>query len=89
MKVLGADVARVMRSAAARGDEADFVRARKGARALVALICSIVLRARVVAIWRSGMSICCLFQSPSVLGTFSKLDTCQVLPIFWKGGIAG
>jgi len=30
MKVLGAEVARVIRSAAARGDEADLVRARKG-----------------------------------------------------------
>ena len=30
MKVLGAEVALVMRSAAARGEEADFVRARKG-----------------------------------------------------------
>lgn len=30
MNVFGAEVARVMRSAAARGDEADFVRARKG-----------------------------------------------------------
>ncbi len=30
MKVFGAEVARVMRSAAARGDEADFVSARKG-----------------------------------------------------------
>ncbi len=30
MKVLGAEVARVMRSTAARGDEADLVRARKG-----------------------------------------------------------
>lgn len=32
MKVLGAEVARVMRSMAARGEEADFVRARKGCR---------------------------------------------------------
>jgi len=30
MKVFGAEVARVMRSAAARGEEADLVRARKG-----------------------------------------------------------
>jgi hypothetical protein len=30
MNVLGAEVARMMRSAAARGEEADFVRARKG-----------------------------------------------------------
>jgi len=30
MKVLGAEVARVMRSMAARGDEADFESARKG-----------------------------------------------------------
>jgi hypothetical protein len=30
MKVLGAVVARVMRSAAARGEEADLVSARKG-----------------------------------------------------------
>jgi hypothetical protein len=29
-KVLGEDVARVMRSTAARGEVADFVRARKG-----------------------------------------------------------
>lgn len=32
MKVLGAEVARVMRSMAARGEEADLVRARKGWR---------------------------------------------------------
>jgi hypothetical protein len=32
MKVLGWEVALLMRSAAARGDEADFVRARKGCR---------------------------------------------------------
>jgi len=30
MKVLGAEVARVMRSMAARGEEADLVRARNG-----------------------------------------------------------
>lgn len=30
MKVLAAEVARVMRSAAARGEEADLVSARKG-----------------------------------------------------------
>ncbi len=30
MKVFGAEVARVMRSMAARGEDADFVRARKG-----------------------------------------------------------
>ncbi len=30
MKVLGVEVARVMRSAAARGEEADLVRARNG-----------------------------------------------------------
>lgn len=32
MKVFGAEVARVMRSMAARGEEADLVRARKGWR---------------------------------------------------------
>ena len=32
MKVLGAEVARLMRSMAARGEEADLVRARKGRR---------------------------------------------------------
>jgi hypothetical protein len=32
MKALAADVARVIRSTAARGDEADLVRARKGWR---------------------------------------------------------
>jgi hypothetical protein len=35
MKVLAAEVARVMRSTAARGDEADLVRARKGWMMLV------------------------------------------------------
>lgn len=35
MKVLGAEVARVMRSIAARGEDADFVRARKGCVTLV------------------------------------------------------
>jgi hypothetical protein len=30
IKVLGAEVARVIRSTAARGEEADFERARKG-----------------------------------------------------------
>jgi hypothetical protein len=40
----GADVAWLMRSAAARGDVADFERARKGSRALSARCCSMVLR---------------------------------------------
>ena len=40
--VLGALVACVIRSEAARGEVADFVRARNGSRALSALVCSMV-----------------------------------------------
>lgn len=40
--VFGAEVAWVMRSAAARGDTADLLSARKGSSAFSALVCSIM-----------------------------------------------
>lgn len=45
MKVLPADVACVTTSAAWRGEVADFDSARKGARALMALVCSMLIDA--------------------------------------------